>query len=490
MGFETPQSLRSLVVGSLAEESNKSVHSVVVMEPTSQHSRMTELEAELEAELERMQFNLTAGISSHSRFSGGEMMDTDSMMDIVNDDQNASGDPGKNVFEWEKQDPDRNVHVPNYGVSPIELERRLHELLERRQEEHIEELKATLKSAENKLIMKEMELSWWKERAWQLSKLSLGSTGLPGDKSIGSMSTDVKSSKSSSVYGTYNQDDMIQGKNILKEAEPLNFYVNFAHGSVRMKYINQGSFDMEQNSRESFKDFKTILCSQNNRAFLSKNAFGHVDLASPSEKCLTDNLYSKGFVEGGGLEMDDAIQRDNHTTSRLEYNQHKGIPAPYGELQPSQTAQCNGFEKDEGTESKKVVPLYTRRKVACLENLHKHSSARNPQLNKNAPEDSDILHYGKRLETHPCLNTPSGNCKGKKNSQVTYSKVFQSMPENKACQLSEEGRGLRSPVLDKIRHWEALSRGESSARQSCDLGNQFLSPQTVNSLASGQSTVN
>ncbi|CAD5184287.1 unnamed protein product [Musa acuminata subsp. malaccensis] len=50
-----------------------------------------------------------------------------------------------------------------YGVSAQELERRLHELLETRQQERIAELESALECAERKLHEKEREICWWRD---------------------------------------------------------------------------------------------------------------------------------------------------------------------------------------------------------------------------------------------------------------------------------------------------------------------------------------
>ncbi|XP_048535728.1 uncharacterized protein LOC125514439 isoform X2 [Triticum urartu] len=51
------------------------------------------------------------------------------------------------------------------GVSAVELERRLQELLHRRSRERIEELEASLRRAERKVMEKEMEARLWKDTA-------------------------------------------------------------------------------------------------------------------------------------------------------------------------------------------------------------------------------------------------------------------------------------------------------------------------------------
>lgn len=56
------------------------------------------------------------------------------------------------------------------GVCPYELERRLHELMETRQEEEINELQSALEVAKRRLHVKEAEASWWKDTAYIVSE--------------------------------------------------------------------------------------------------------------------------------------------------------------------------------------------------------------------------------------------------------------------------------------------------------------------------------
>ncbi|KAF8115831.1 hypothetical protein N665_0025s0278 [Sinapis alba] len=56
------------------------------------------------------------------------------------------------------------------GVCPYELERRLYELMETRQEEKINELESALEDAKQRLHVKEAEASWWKDTAYIVSE--------------------------------------------------------------------------------------------------------------------------------------------------------------------------------------------------------------------------------------------------------------------------------------------------------------------------------
>jgi len=70
-------------------------------------------------------------------------------------------DSGGVVEDEDDGDDDEDDDKSEYnGVSAVQLERRLHELLHERNRDRIEELEAALRRAEQKLVEKEMEVSW------------------------------------------------------------------------------------------------------------------------------------------------------------------------------------------------------------------------------------------------------------------------------------------------------------------------------------------
>lgn len=58
----------------------------------------------------------------------------------------------------------------SFGVHPIELERRLHELLEARLQEQITDLDYALECARQEVIEKETEVTWWKDTVRLISQ--------------------------------------------------------------------------------------------------------------------------------------------------------------------------------------------------------------------------------------------------------------------------------------------------------------------------------
>eukprot|EP00250_Pteridium_aquilinum_P035850 c99_g1_i1 orf=84-344(+) len=66
------------------------------------------------------------------------------------------------------------LYESDFIVSPVELERRLWQVLEQRQEERICELENDLHITHEKVTAKELEIQWWKDRVWWLMETSLG----------------------------------------------------------------------------------------------------------------------------------------------------------------------------------------------------------------------------------------------------------------------------------------------------------------------------
>ncbi|KAL0736147.1 hypothetical protein Bca4012_012357 [Brassica carinata] len=110
---------------------------------------MDQLEAELEAEFELLQI-------------GHNLEGQYSKLKVSEKSEDSEGIKFSHMWSGplEKQQ----------GVCPYELERRLHELMETRQEEKINELESALEDAKQRLHVKEAEASWWKDTAYIVSE--------------------------------------------------------------------------------------------------------------------------------------------------------------------------------------------------------------------------------------------------------------------------------------------------------------------------------
>ncbi|WCJ30389.1 Protein POLAR LOCALIZATION DURING ASYMMETRIC DIVISION AND REDISTRIBUTION [Euphorbia peplus] len=126
---------------------------------------MDQLEAELEAELELLQHHLDTE----------KPLNPSEHMRIKTDDETENTSSSKSQalsYEGEVIDPQYQDSEHDYGVPPDELERRLHELLESRQQEEIRELESALECLKHKLLEKELEAAWWRDTANIISQHS------------------------------------------------------------------------------------------------------------------------------------------------------------------------------------------------------------------------------------------------------------------------------------------------------------------------------
>ncbi|KAJ0089937.1 hypothetical protein Patl1_12583 [Pistacia atlantica] len=118
---------------------------------------MDPLEAELEAELERF-------LLQHPQQQSIEVTVNDT--DTAKSQSFSSGE----VINPEIDPQGEECTEVDYGIPPYELERRLHEVLEARQQDQITELEAALECARHKLRENDIEITWWKDTAKLLSQ--------------------------------------------------------------------------------------------------------------------------------------------------------------------------------------------------------------------------------------------------------------------------------------------------------------------------------
>ncbi|KAL5144830.1 Protein POLAR LOCALIZATION DURING ASYMMETRIC DIVISION AND REDISTRIBUTION [Glycine soja] len=121
---------------------------------------INELRAEFEIELQRLQLYLD-----------GETGFDDAQQEGVKVTlEDSSSKSHSSSFGEIIMEPQGATYDVSFGVPPIELERRLHELLEARLEERISELESALECKTQKLIKKEIEVTWWKDTAQLISQ--------------------------------------------------------------------------------------------------------------------------------------------------------------------------------------------------------------------------------------------------------------------------------------------------------------------------------
>ncbi|GAV85779.1 LOW QUALITY PROTEIN: hypothetical protein CFOL_v3_29213, partial [Cephalotus follicularis] len=120
---------------------------------------MSKIEAELEAELERLGLNMSAS-NLETKFPGLDELDPESVADFAQGELKADMIRGRAMAQHElNQDASGTctTNSGNYAVSPRELSLRLHELIQSRLEERVRELETALQNSEKKFQVMESE---------------------------------------------------------------------------------------------------------------------------------------------------------------------------------------------------------------------------------------------------------------------------------------------------------------------------------------------
>ncbi|CAL9244435.1 unnamed protein product [Arabidopsis halleri] len=128
---------------------------------------ISNIEAELEAELERLEINMNSS-NIETRLSDMIEMEPDCEVEFAQGELRADRVKGKRLDETESnQDPSGNStpESGNYAVSPRELSLRLHKVINSRLEKRIEELETALQESQRKVEQLVME-SESKKRSW------------------------------------------------------------------------------------------------------------------------------------------------------------------------------------------------------------------------------------------------------------------------------------------------------------------------------------
>ncbi|XP_021761495.1 uncharacterized protein LOC110726339 [Chenopodium quinoa] len=123
---------------------------------------MSKIEAELEAELERLELSMKGSTLQGKSSDSIEELDQDMASELVHGELNADIFRGKSSSE---PTPDRGSTPQSMkeGVSPRELSLRLHELIQSRLQERILELEAELANSQKKIQHLESEKNSWRE---------------------------------------------------------------------------------------------------------------------------------------------------------------------------------------------------------------------------------------------------------------------------------------------------------------------------------------
>lgn len=269
---------------------------------------MAKLEAELEAELERMELNLDDGrISKHHRqYSGASEFDADIVGNVVQGELTVKGLPCEIEVESEEEDNSdsshEDLHVSSYAVSPRQLAERLHEVLEARQYERIAELEAELKAVGSRLHAQEEQLQRWKDQSSGLIQGDVGVSNFHQGAHLKN-SNEAKESDEASV----SLSTEVEKKQCLSSG-------NLNSPTVSPRVTGDvSSYDMKNAVLKSSSRFQKVSKSRNNPVFIT---LGGDALAAYNEaydefsKALSDSDMGSHAVNNSSLDKHDFSENE------------------------------------------------------------------------------------------------------------------------------------------------------------------------------------
>ncbi|XP_072989095.1 uncharacterized protein [Typha latifolia] len=152
----------SLTVNEVIHEASRNAEGEQNQPQTTEGESMSKIEAELQAELERLELNMNAN-SLEGRISALGEVEQEFIGDVIHGELRANVlDCGDDTSEDDHDQDSKSsstgcAHDVNYVVSPTELSLRLHEVIQHRLEERIKELEISLAQSQKQLQRMEAE---------------------------------------------------------------------------------------------------------------------------------------------------------------------------------------------------------------------------------------------------------------------------------------------------------------------------------------------
>lgn len=462
---------------------------------------MAMLEAELEAELERLEHNLD---------STGSFPDQLTVSDIDEAELKNFSNSGMNTcvmhetWDIDKRDnsSDQGFFTINYGVSPIELDRRLHEVLEEQQRKRILELETLLKETKSQLLNKEQEILFWKDRSHELTKCFQSASAYGTEM----LTLNCSNNKDSFLLQHVPAGDLLPiRRNTLQMPQDPEI-------SSQMNHVKKSSSGQQRNLGDSSICRSSLLCEE----LLEPSFFEDpVDLV----KIVTES-HATWHIQGRGIdtpEINDRSMRkiEVHTpmslTSKILRSQSVSRASEMSDLSQlddldsARFPSCqveNGhtnpsFGKVDSTHMEGNINIKTREVCdvqvdSCFSTskpcsgapknqfqVMNDTSAANGYMDIEGNDCFDIMeqivdfsmsdfqsHSPKVPQARRLIN-PQQAAKAPRQSSKLKSESLHVITTGlrRSFNAQESPSGLESPVLDKIRHWEALGRGKDANNQ-------------------------
>ncbi|XP_050225067.1 uncharacterized protein LOC126674630 [Mercurialis annua] len=223
---------------------------------------MSKIEAELEAELERLGLNMNNGMER--RLSNLVELDPDFVADFAQGELKVDI-VNRRVVGQPELDRDKSgtptVENGNYAVSPRELSLRLHEVIESQLEERINQLEVALQNSQMKVKLAESEHKiMWRKMSRDELRYSSGEESPITEQDFNSTSQPLVMNLSGEALDAYNEayEELMKINESEDDDSPSTLYEN-SHETSIPSYNQNGSATRVANnnkrlSRESYVD--------------------------------------------------------------------------------------------------------------------------------------------------------------------------------------------------------------------------------------------
>ncbi|KAF4385033.1 uncharacterized protein LOC115710274 isoform X1 [Cannabis sativa] len=192
---------------------------------------MSKIEAELEAELERLGLNINAS-TQQRRLSDVVELEPDFVADFAQGELRVDMLGGKAIAKTKSSEDGPSTHTThhsaNYAVSPRQLSLRLHEVIQSRLEERVNELETALQNSQRKIQMIELERRNWGELSISPLKYPSMQESPAAREECENMSQPFVMALSGEALDAYNEarEELMKMSDSDEEDSPCRFYEN------------------------------------------------------------------------------------------------------------------------------------------------------------------------------------------------------------------------------------------------------------------------
>lgn len=284
------------------KEDEKEPHCV---KPDEGSESFSKIEAELEVELQRLGLNLDAP-SIEKRISDLLEVDPDSEADFAQGELTVVTINGQAQAESESNEEKEGgstSHCGNYAVSPRELSLRLHEVIQSRLEERVDQLETALQSSQRKLkLMESGHQNHWKNVSnTEYSRFSAEESSL-AQEDCNTMAQPLVMNLSGEALDAYNEayDELLK---IDESEDEYSQLMDYEINIQEEHHLSEGSMSWGQ--RSAVNDSFPHLMDKNQE--VSSAIYANRETASEEHSSRLQELLDVGFSEEESSDCDDEM---------------------------------------------------------------------------------------------------------------------------------------------------------------------------------------